>query len=50
MVKYLREALYFEVKLLQPEDERLELNLNDCWATNSQSQDSLPQWPILING
>ncbi|NXV46474.1 ZP2 protein, partial [Uria aalge] len=50
VVKYLREALYFEVELLQPEDERLELNLNDCWATNSQSQDSLPQWPILING
>ncbi|NXG84205.1 ZP2 protein, partial [Stercorarius parasiticus] len=50
VVKYLREALYFEVELLQPEDERLELNLNDCWATNSQSQDSLPQWPILIKG
>ncbi|KAK2533887.1 Zpax [Columba guinea] len=50
VVKYLREALYFEVELLQPKDERLELNLNDCWATNSQSQDSLPQWPILING
>ncbi|PKU41329.1 zona pellucida sperm-binding protein 2-like [Limosa lapponica baueri] len=50
VVKYLREALYFEVELLQPKDARLELNLNDCWATNSQSQDSLPQWPILING
>ncbi|NWI32196.1 ZP2 protein, partial [Sula dactylatra] len=50
VVKYLREALYFEVELLQPEDVRLELNLDDCWATNSQSQDSLPQWPILING
>ncbi|KFR12972.1 Zona pellucida sperm-binding protein 2, partial [Opisthocomus hoazin] len=50
VVKYLREALYFEVELLQPTDARLELNLDDCWATNSQSQDSLPQWPILING
>ncbi|KAK4824109.1 hypothetical protein QYF61_010629 [Mycteria americana] len=50
VVKYLREALYFEVELLQPEDARLELNLDDCWATNSQSQDSLPRWPILING
>ncbi|KFV48638.1 Zona pellucida sperm-binding protein 2, partial [Gavia stellata] len=50
VVKYLREALYFEVELLQPKDARLELNLDDCWATNSQSQDSLPQWPILING
>ncbi|NXE78687.1 ZP2 protein, partial [Cochlearius cochlearius] len=50
VVKYLREALYFEVELLQPKDVRLELNLNDCWATNSQSRDSFPQWPILING
>ncbi|KAF1537351.1 Zona pellucida sperm-binding protein 2, partial [Eudyptes schlegeli] len=50
VVKYLRESLYFEVELLQPEDARLELNLDDCWATNSRSQDSLPQWPILING
>ncbi|XP_065587158.1 zona pellucida sperm-binding protein 2-like [Cyrtonyx montezumae] len=50
VVKYLREALYFEVELLHPADPRLELNLENCWATNSQSQDSLPQWPILING
>ncbi|NXJ80280.1 ZP2 protein, partial [Trogon melanurus] len=50
VVKYLREALYFEVELLQPKDERLELHLDDCWATNSQSQDKLPQWPLLING
>ncbi|XP_025900724.1 zona pellucida sperm-binding protein 2-like isoform X2 [Nothoprocta perdicaria] len=50
VVKYLREALYFEVQLLQPEDVRLELNLKDCWATNSQSGDSHPQWSILRNG
>ncbi|NXF66761.1 ZP2 protein, partial [Ciccaba nigrolineata] len=50
VVKYLKEALYFEVELLQPKDVRLELNLDDCWATNSRSQDSLLQWPIIING
>ncbi|NXC02152.1 ZP2 protein, partial [Orthonyx spaldingii] len=50
VVKYLREALYFEVELLQPKDARLDLNLDDCWATNSQRQDSLPQWHILIRG
>ncbi|NXN93710.1 ZP2 protein, partial [Rhinopomastus cyanomelas] len=50
VVKYLREALYFEAELLYPKDARLELNLDDCWATNSQSQDSLPRWPILVNG
>ncbi|NXC81385.1 ZP2 protein, partial [Cercotrichas coryphoeus] len=50
VVKYLREALYFEVELLQPKDARLALNLDDCWTTNSQSQDSLPQWHILNHG
>ncbi|NXH46745.1 ZP2 protein, partial [Dicaeum eximium] len=50
VVRYLREALYFEVELLQPKDARLDLNLDDCWATNSQSWDSLPQWHILIHG
>ncbi|NXX39492.1 ZP2 protein, partial [Tricholaema leucomelas] len=50
VVKYLKEALYFEVELLQPKDMRLELNLADCWAANSQSQESLPQWHILLNG
>ncbi|NWT90953.1 ZP2 protein, partial [Lanius ludovicianus] len=50
VVKYLGEALYFEVELLQPKDARLDLNLDNCWATNSQSQDSLPQWHILIHG
>ncbi|NXP78638.1 ZP2 protein, partial [Ramphastos sulfuratus] len=50
VVKYLKEALYFEVELIHPKDVRLELNLADCWASNSQSQDSLPQWHILLNG
>ncbi|XP_066170857.1 zona pellucida sperm-binding protein 2-like isoform X1 [Sylvia atricapilla] len=50
VVKYLREALYFEVELLQPKDARLDLNLDDCWATSSQSQDSFPQWHILVHG
>ncbi|NWZ44562.1 ZP2 protein, partial [Brachypodius atriceps] len=50
VVKYLRQALYFEVELLQPKDARLDLNLDNCWATNSQSQDSLPQWHIITHG
>ncbi|NXA37276.1 ZP2 protein, partial [Eudromia elegans] len=50
VVKHLGEALYFEVELLQSEDARLELNLKDCWATNSRSSDSHPQWLILRNG
>ncbi|NXP56488.1 ZP2 protein, partial [Heliornis fulica] len=50
VVKYLREALYFQVELIQPEDPRLELVLDDCWATNSQSLNSFPRWPIIVNG
>ncbi|NXD26891.1 ZP2 protein, partial [Spelaeornis formosus] len=50
VIKYLREALYFEIELIQPKDTRLDLILDDCWATNSQSQDSRPQWHILIHG
>ncbi|NWV78213.1 ZP2 protein, partial [Dasyornis broadbenti] len=50
VLKYLGDALYFEVELLQPKDARLDLHLDDCWATNSQSQDSLPQRHILIHG
>ncbi|NXO79327.1 ZP2 protein, partial [Sitta europaea] len=50
VIKYLKEALYFEVQLLQPKDARLDLNLDDCWVTSSQRQDSLPQWPILMHG
>ncbi|NWV28323.1 ZP2 protein, partial [Origma solitaria] len=49
VVKYLGEALYFEIELLLPKDARLDLNVEDCWATNSQSQDSLPQWHILTH-
>ncbi|NXG48592.1 ZP2 protein, partial [Psilopogon haemacephalus] len=50
VVKYLKEAMYFEVELLWPKDERLELNLADCWAATSQNQDSLLRWYILLNG
>ncbi|XP_075779564.1 uncharacterized protein LOC102446806 [Pelodiscus sinensis] len=49
VVKYLKEALYFEVELLQSEDPQLELYLEDCWSTTSQDRDSSPQWSIITN-
>ncbi|TFK14209.1 Zona pellucida sperm-binding protein 2 [Platysternon megacephalum] len=49
VVKYLKEALYFEVELLHSEDPRLELYLEDCWATTSQDRDSSPQWSIITD-
>ncbi|XP_074845247.1 uncharacterized protein LOC142010733 [Carettochelys insculpta] len=49
VVKYLKEALYFEAELLHSEDPQLELYLEDCWSTTSQDRDGNPQWPIIIN-
>ncbi|XP_044864561.1 zona pellucida sperm-binding protein 2-like isoform X1 [Mauremys mutica] len=49
VVKYLKEALYFEVELLHSEDPQLELYLEDCWATTSQDRDSSPQWSIITD-
>ncbi|XP_053567209.1 uncharacterized protein LOC128657011 [Bombina bombina] len=49
VVKFLREPLYFEVALLQSIDPRLELFLEDCWATTSPDRNSFPQWDIVDN-
>ncbi|XP_048702202.2 uncharacterized protein LOC125634907 [Caretta caretta] len=49
VVKYLKEALYFEVELLHSEDPQLELYLEDCWATTSQDRDSSPQWSVITD-
>ncbi|XP_014457086.1 uncharacterized protein LOC102558415 [Alligator mississippiensis] len=50
VAKFLKEALYFEVELLNSEDPQLELQLEDCWSTNSQDGSSHPQWAIITNG
>lgn len=48
--RFLRQPLYFEVGLLQSSDQRLELILENCWATANEDRNSLPSWDIIVNG
>ncbi|KAL6486534.1 hypothetical protein MHYP_G00059260 [Metynnis hypsauchen] len=48
VVKYLRAPLYFEVGLIQSTDPRLELVLENCWAT--ADGDSTMSWDLIVNG
>ncbi|CAL8318011.1 unnamed protein product [Merluccius merluccius] len=47
--KYLRQALYFEVVLLQSGNPQLELILDNCWATLQEERTSLPRWDIIVD-
>ncbi|XP_044185572.1 uncharacterized protein LOC122965511 [Thunnus albacares] len=49
VVKYLRQPLYFEVALMQSTDPRLELILENCWATLNEDRTSLPSWDIIVD-
>ncbi|XP_038605778.1 uncharacterized protein LOC119931127 [Tachyglossus aculeatus] len=49
VVKYLKEALYFETELLYNADPQLELFLEDCWCTIFPNKDSSPQWDVITN-
>lgn len=46
--KMLRQPLYFEVE--QSTDPRLELILENCWATADEDRGSTPSWDIIVNG
>uniref|UniRef100_A0AAR2IJ64 ZP domain-containing protein n=1 Tax=Pygocentrus nattereri TaxID=42514 RepID=A0AAR2IJ64_PYGNA len=48
VVKYLTAPLYFEVDLIQSTDPRLELVLENCWAT--VDGDSTMSWDLIVNG
>lgn len=49
VVKYLREPLYFEVAL-ESTDSKLELILENCWATTNEDRTSTPSWDIIVDG
>ncbi|KAM3931003.1 uncharacterized protein RB166_004494 [Leptodactylus fuscus] len=49
VIKYLREPLYFEVELLYSTDPKLELFLDNCWATTTPDMGSFPTWPVIDN-
>lgn len=49
VTRLLRQPLYFEVGLLQSSDQRLELILENCWATAEEDRTSTPSWDIIVN-
>uniref|UniRef100_A0A8C8CZ19 Zona pellucida protein AX 1 n=1 Tax=Oncorhynchus tshawytscha TaxID=74940 RepID=A0A8C8CZ19_ONCTS len=47
--KYLRQPLYFEVELMQSTDPKIEVVLENCWATLHKDRTSLPSWDLIID-
>uniref|UniRef100_A0A8C6TQZ1 Zona pellucida protein AX 1 n=1 Tax=Neogobius melanostomus TaxID=47308 RepID=A0A8C6TQZ1_9GOBI len=46
--KFLQEPVFVEVGL-SSSDPRLELLLQDCWATNSPDRSSVPRWDLIVD-
>nr|KAG8542087.1 hypothetical protein GDO81_027513 [Engystomops pustulosus] len=50
VIKYLKEPIFLEVRILQRTDPSLILMLDNCWATSTADPTQQVQWPVLLNG